>query len=60
MGLGFRKSMFLQSLRIKNHRPIKAQKQLVAEVEKEEEIVASNHRLIGLMEQKIEKVIKQM
>ncbi|MCD6149620.1 N-6 DNA methylase [bacterium] len=37
--------------------PLAIQKQLVAEAEKEENIIASNRRLIKIMERKIEKVL---
>jgi type I restriction enzyme M protein len=37
--------------------PLAIQKQLVAEAEKEEEIIAANRRLIDLMERKIEEVL---
>jgi len=39
--------------------PIETQKQLVAEAEKEEEIIAANRRLIELMEGKIEQVLSE-
>lgn len=37
--------------------PLKIQKQLVFEVEKEEEIIAANRRLIALMKAKINQVL---
>ncbi len=37
--------------------PLEVQKQLVAEAEKEEEIIAANRRLIEIMERKIEEVL---
>lgn len=40
--------------------PIELQKQFVFEMEKEEEIIAANRRLIDLMEKKIEKVIAEV
>jgi hypothetical protein len=40
--------------------PLEVQKQLVAEAEKEEEIIASNRRLIDIMERKIEKVLSDI
>lgn len=40
--------------------PIEVQKQLVAEAEKEEEIIASNCRLIDLMEEKIGTVLQEI
>jgi len=40
--------------------PLEIQKQLVAEAEKEEEIIASNRRLIELMEKKIENVLTEI
>jgi type I restriction enzyme, S subunit len=40
--------------------PLEIQKQLVAEAEKEEEIIAANHRLIDLMERKIEKLLNEI
>lgn len=39
---------------------LEIQKQLVAEAEKEEEIIASNRRLIELMERKIEKLLNEI
>ena len=39
---------------------LKVQKQLVAEVEKEEEIIATNRRLIEIMEAKIQKVLEKI
>lgn len=38
--------------------PLEVQKQLVAEAEKEEQIIAANRRLIEIMERKIEKVLE--
>ena len=38
--------------------PLEIQKHLVAEAEKEEEIITANRRLIELMEQKIEKTLE--
>lgn len=40
--------------------PLNVQKQLVTEAEKEEEIIASNRRLIELMERKIEKLLNEI
>ena len=40
--------------------PLEKQKQLVAEAEREEEIVAANRRLIELMEQKIQQVLGEI
>jgi len=40
--------------------PLTIQKQLVAEAQKEEEIITANKRLIEIMEKKIEKVIKRI
>ncbi len=40
--------------------PLEIQKQLVAEAEKEEEIIASNRRLIELMEEKISTVLEEI
>lgn len=40
--------------------PLEIQKQLVAEAEKEEEIIASNRRLIELMEEKIGKILNDI
>jgi len=40
--------------------PLEIQKQLVAEVEKEEEIIASNRRLVELMEGKIGQVLAEI
>ncbi|MFA5754235.1 MAG: N-6 DNA methylase [Patescibacteria group bacterium] len=40
--------------------PLEIQKQLVAETEKEEEIIASNRRLIDLMERKINQVLAEI
>ena len=40
--------------------PLAIQKQLVAEAEKEEEIIHANKRLIEIMEKKIEKVIAEI
>ncbi|MDD9807943.1 MAG: N-6 DNA methylase [Gammaproteobacteria bacterium] len=40
--------------------PLEVQKQLVAEADKEEEIIAANHRLIELMENKIQSVLKDI
>lgn len=40
--------------------PMEIQKQLVAEAEKEEEIIASNRRLIELMEEKIGQVLAEI
>lgn len=40
--------------------PLAVQKQLVAEAEKEEEIITANKGLIEIMEKKIEKVIKEI
>ena len=40
--------------------PLEIQKQLVAEVEKEEEIITANKKLIEIMERKIEKVISEI
>ncbi|MDP3769961.1 MAG: restriction endonuclease subunit S [bacterium] len=40
--------------------PLEIQKQLVAEAEKEEEILAANRRLIELMERKIEKKLSDI
>ncbi len=40
--------------------PLAIQKQLVAEAEKEEEIIKANKRLIEIMEKKIEKVIAEI
>jgi len=40
--------------------PLEIQKQLIAEAEKEEEIIASNRRLIDLMEHKIEEVLSEI
>ena len=40
--------------------PLEIQKQLVAEAEKEEEIIISNKKLIEIMEKKIEKVIENI
>ena len=40
--------------------PLEIQKRLVAEAEKEEEIIAANRRLIDLMERKIENVLTEI
>jgi type I restriction enzyme M protein len=40
--------------------PLEVQKQLVAEAEKEEEIITANRRLIEIMERKIEEVLNQI
>ena len=40
--------------------PIEIQKQLVAEAEKEEEIITANRRLVELMEGKISKVLENI
>jgi len=40
--------------------PLAIQKQLVAEAEKEEEIITANKKLIEIMEKKIEKVIEEI
>ena len=40
--------------------PLSIQKQVVAEAEKEEEIIRANKNLIEIMEKKIEKVIKEI
>ena len=40
--------------------PLEVQKQLITEVEKEEEIMATNRRLIELMENKIESVLRDI
>jgi restriction endonuclease S subunit len=40
--------------------PLEVQKQLVAEAEKEEEIITANRRLIEIMERKIEEVLSNI
>ncbi len=40
--------------------PLETQKQLVAEVEKEEEMITANRRLIELMEKKISKILEDI
>jgi type I restriction enzyme M protein len=40
--------------------PLEIQKQLVAEAEKEEEIITANRRLIEIMERKIEEVLSKI
>ena len=40
--------------------PLAIQKQLVAEAEKEEEIIRANERLIEIMEKNIEKVMSEI
>ena len=40
--------------------PLEIQKQLVAEAEKEEEIIAANRRLIETMERKIAEVLSEV
>jgi restriction endonuclease S subunit len=65
--------MFIKKITIQNVASVKVlsslkiplpslqiQKQLVAEAEKEEEIIAANRRLINLMERKIEKLLNEI